>query len=85
MEQLGFVPVTNRIFRNIHGAGGMKKRVKFGECCASMTIVSASLNVKGVAGIVEAILGDWRGERHVVANYGKGVFRVRRCSSEKWL
>ena len=32
-----------------------------------MAIVYASLNVKRVAGIVEAILGDWRGKRHGIA------------------
>lgn len=32
-----------------------------------MAIVSASLNVKRVAGVIEAILGDWRGKRNGIA------------------
>jgi hypothetical protein len=39
-----------------------------------MTIVSAGFNVKGVAGIIEAILGDWGGERHGIAYVARMLF-----------
>lgn len=78
--QLGFVPVTGRVFEHVFGAGGAEERMKLRQRYSTMVFAIASFNTERVTDVEEAIFDDGRSVRH--SYFVRGMMKVRASSCD---